>query len=71
MRILFLCRNLFKFELECGEMENKIVTKSFRRQLKQVLLHEQEENGIAINNNLSANQEDQQFVPPRKVFQFE
>jgi hypothetical protein len=52
-------------------MENKIVTKSFRRQLKQVLLHEQEENGIAINNNLSANQEDQQFVPPRKVFQFE
>jgi hypothetical protein len=32
-------------------MENRIVTKSFRRQLNQVLLHEQQDNGIAINNN--------------------
>jgi hypothetical protein len=52
-------------------MENKIVTNSLTRQLNQVLLHEQEENGVAINNNLSANQEDQQFVTPRKVFQSE
>jgi hypothetical protein len=43
-------------------MENRIVIKSFRRQLDQVLLHEQEENGVANNNNLSAHQEDQQFV---------
>jgi hypothetical protein len=42
---------LFRFELECGEMENRIVTKSFRRQLNEVLLHEQQDNGIAINNN--------------------
>jgi hypothetical protein len=39
-------------------MENQIVTKSLRRQLDQVLLHEQVENGVAINNNLNANQED-------------
>jgi hypothetical protein len=43
---------MFKLELECGEMENKSVTKSLRRQLDQVLLHEQVENGVAINNNL-------------------
>ncbi len=66
---MFLCKSLFRFELECGEMESRIVTKSLTRQLNQVLLHKQEENGIAINNNLSANQEDQQFVTPRKKFQ--
>ncbi len=46
MRILFECKSLFKFELECGKMENIIVTRSLRRQLDQVLLHEQEENGV-------------------------
>ncbi len=35
-------------------MENKIVTKSLKRQLDQVILHEQMENGTAISNNLSA-----------------
>jgi hypothetical protein len=35
-------------------MENKIVTRSLRRQLDQVVLHEQVENGIAISNNLNA-----------------
>jgi hypothetical protein len=49
-------------------MENKIVTRSLKKQLDQVLLHELEENGIAINNNLSVDQEDQQFVTPRRVF---
>jgi hypothetical protein len=39
-------------------MENKILTKNLRRQLDQVVLHEQVENGATINNNLSANQED-------------
>jgi hypothetical protein len=36
-------------------MENKIVTRSLRRQLYQIILHEQMENGTTINNNLSAN----------------
>jgi hypothetical protein len=36
-------------------MENKNVTKILRRQLNQVVLHEQVENGTAISNNLSAN----------------
>jgi hypothetical protein len=40
-------------------MENIIVTKSLRIQVDHVLLHEQVENGIAINNNLSANHDDQ------------
>jgi len=39
-------------------MENKIVTKSLRRQLDQVVLHDQEENGTTISNNLIANQID-------------
>jgi hypothetical protein len=39
-------------------MENKIVTKSLRRQLDQVVLHDQVENGTTINNNLIANQID-------------
>jgi len=34
-------------------MENKIVSRSLRKQ-GFVVLHEQVENGIAINNNLSA-----------------
>jgi hypothetical protein len=29
------------------------------------------ETGAAINNNLSADKEDQQFVTPRRIFQFE
>jgi hypothetical protein len=39
-------------------MENKIVTRNLKRQLDHVFLHEQVENGTAINNNLSANKED-------------
>ncbi len=35
-------------------MENKISIRGLRRPLDQVVLHEQLENGIAINNNLSA-----------------
>jgi hypothetical protein len=46
---------LFIFELKCGEMENRIVTKSLRKQLYQVILHEQMENGNSINNNFNAN----------------
>jgi hypothetical protein len=34
-------------------MENRIVTRSLRKQLDQVILHEQVENGVAINSNLS------------------
>jgi hypothetical protein len=49
-------------------MEIRIVTKSLKRQLDKVVLHEQVENGVAISNNLSANQVDQQFKTPRKVF---
>jgi len=37
-------------------MENRIVIRSLRRQLDQVIVHEQVEKGIAINKNLSANQ---------------
>ncbi len=47
---------MFKFELGCGEMENKILTKNLRRQLDQVVLHEQVENGPTINNNLRGDQ---------------
>jgi hypothetical protein len=39
-------------------MENRIVTRSLRKQLDQVILHEQVENGATINNNLSASQVD-------------
>jgi hypothetical protein len=35
-------------------MENRIATKSLRKQLDQVVLHEQVENGIAISSNLNA-----------------
>jgi len=37
-------------------MENRIINRSLRRQLDQVLLHEQVENGVTINNNLSVDQ---------------
>jgi hypothetical protein len=39
-------------------MENGIVTRSFKGQLHQVLLHGQVENGVTINNNLNTDQED-------------
>jgi hypothetical protein len=39
-------------------MENRIITRSLRRQLNEVLVHEQVENGTTINNNLNANQID-------------
>jgi hypothetical protein len=55
---------LFIFELECGEVENIIVTRNLRRQLHQVIVHEKVENGVAIYSNLSADQIDQQFVTP-------
>ncbi len=45
-------------------MENKIITRSLRRQLDQVVLHEQVENGV-----LNANQVDQWYETPRKVSQ--
>jgi hypothetical protein len=52
-------------------MENIIVTINLRRQLNQDVLHEQVENGNAINNNLNENRVDQQFETPRRVFQIE
>ncbi len=58
MKILFLCINLFRIELECGEMENKIVTKSLRRQLDHVIPHEQVENGTIVHSNFNANHMD-------------
>jgi hypothetical protein len=39
-------------------MENRIVTRSLRRQLDLVIVHEQMENDVAINSNLSAYQID-------------
>jgi hypothetical protein len=48
-------------------MENIIITKSLKSQLDQVIVHEQVENGVAINNNLNEDQIDQQFVTPRIV----
>ncbi len=50
---------MFTFELEHGEMENRIVTRSLRRQLDEVIIHEQVENGVAINKNLNEDQTDQ------------
>ncbi len=49
---------MFQYELKCGEMENKIITKHLKRWLDQVIVHEQVENGVAINNNLSIDQID-------------
>jgi hypothetical protein len=34
-------------------VENKIVTRSLKKQLDQVIIHEQVENDITINRNLS------------------
>jgi hypothetical protein len=48
-------------------MENIVIIRVLKRQLNHVILHEQLENNIAINNNLSANQVDQQFITPEKV----
>jgi hypothetical protein len=39
-------------------MENSVI-RSLRRQLNQVIVHEQMENGATINSNLSADQIDQ------------
>jgi hypothetical protein len=51
-------------------MENKIKTRSLRRQLDNVVLHEQMENGANnINNNLNVGQVDQRFETHVKVFQ--
>jgi hypothetical protein len=50
-------------------MENKILTRTLKRQLDHVIIHEQVENGVAINNNLSVDQIDQQFVTLRRNFQ--
>ncbi len=58
-----------KFELGSWKMENKIIIRSSRRQLDQVVLHEQVENGVAISNNLSVDQVYQQFETPKRVFQ--
>jgi hypothetical protein len=40
-------------------MENKIVTRSLRRQLDQVIVHKQMENGATINNKFSVDEIDQ------------
>jgi hypothetical protein len=45
-------------------MENQIVTRSLKRQLNHVIIHEQMENGATINNNLNADQIDRQFITP-------
>ncbi len=50
-------------------MENKIVIRSLRRQLDQVIVHKQMENGATINNNFNVDEIDQQFVTPIKVYQ--
>ncbi len=39
-------------------MENIIITKSLKRKLDDVVLHEQVENGTIVNNNSNANQID-------------
>jgi hypothetical protein len=48
-------------------MENWIITRSLRWQLDHVVLHEQVENGVAINNNLNANKVDHRFETPKRV----
>ncbi len=39
-------------------MVSRIVIRSIRKQLDQVIIHEQVENGVAINKNLNAYQID-------------
>ncbi len=65
---MFYWKSLFILELECGKMENRIITKSLNKQLDQIMVHEQVENGVVINNNLSEDQIDQQFVTPKINF---
>jgi len=45
-------QNFVHIWIKMWEMENKIVTRNLKRQLDHVLLHEQVENGTAINNNI-------------------
>jgi hypothetical protein len=40
-------------------MESIIIIRSLKKQLNRVIIHEQVENGIGINNSLSAYQIDQ------------
>jgi hypothetical protein len=49
-------------------MENIVVTKSLKRQLNLVVLHEQVENGITISNNFNVDQVDQRFETLKKSF---
>ncbi len=51
-------KSLLRFELGYGKMENIIITKSLKRKLDDVVLHEQVENGTIVNNNSNANQID-------------
>jgi hypothetical protein len=51
-------------------MENRIVIKSLKKQLDQVIIHEQVENDTTINKNLSANQIDQKFTTPKKKINY-
>jgi hypothetical protein len=48
-------------------MENGIVTRSLKKQLNLIVLHEQVENGATISNNFSAYQVDHRFETPRRV----
>jgi len=50
-------------------MENKIITESLEKQLNQVIIHEQVENGTTISMNLSIDKIDEQFVTPKRVSQ--
>jgi hypothetical protein len=52
-------------------MENIIIIISLKRQLNQVVLHEQVENGATISNNLNVDKVDLQFQTPRRVVQIE
>jgi hypothetical protein len=41
--------------------------KSLRKQLDHIIVHEQEENGVSINRNLSVDKIDYQFITPTRV----
>ncbi len=49
---------MFKLELECEKMVNRIVIRNLKKQLDHVIVYEQVENGVAINKNLSVDQID-------------
>jgi hypothetical protein len=49
-------------------MENKIIIRSLEKQLNQVIIHEQVENGTTINMNLSVDKIDEQFITPIRVY---